>query len=1355
MAEAKNTFIKSKMNKDLDARLMPNAEYRNAVNIQVSRSEGDGVGSLENVLGNDIIIPNGIEPTLTNLTAIGYFADEANSDIYIFLTDNDKTVYNPEAHHFVYKYNLNTTILEKLLEGVFLNFSKFNPIIGINLLENLLFWTDNRNQPRKINVTSAKEGTYYTTEETISVAKYNPYQPIELYQQSTVPAASGAYETTMKDVTNTFLPDGGEGIVKAGVNNASSFVVTDLVMPAYPSQPVSGKSVSYVDQNTQLIVPLGTIASNGWNAGSNTLTLTANVTIPVFTRIVFSPNPYFDGNYNGDPNFLQDKFVRFSYRFKFDDNEYSLMAPFTQICFIPQQDGYFINSTLTEGDEQQAYSSTIVDFMENKVNKIGLKIQLPSNGNQLRDINKITEIDILYKESNSLVVNVIESIAVADLQGLNSKVYDYEYQSKKPYKTLSPDVITRVFDKVPIKALSQEIISNRVVYGNFQNKKTPPASINYNVNASDKSSFDLNEGVGTVTSQPSSTTIALTTTSTSTIEVGSIVSGTGITTGTLVTAKTNSSTTPTITINNTATVSAGAVLSFSKSGKDVDRTSIIEYPSSSLKGNRNYQVGFVLADIFGRQSTVILSSNKNSVQVGANSFLGSTLFSSYHTEDPVTWPGDSLKVLVNDPITGELYNGDTTSLNYNPLGWYSYKIVVKQTEQEYYNVYNAGAIKGLPFNNVTNSPLPTLEKNKSFISLINDNINKVSRDLSEVGPQDKTFRSSVILYGRVENTDSVIANQQNKQYKTDRHFFTTSSVEDLYDLFDVLQFRASGSTDILVTSDKNAYFPFYKSDSNPFIAEIITSQSSYEQFGVVNNATIVEINAVLGAAVADSSEITVGSLVPATAIQVGSVVTWVNMPIYISPTVVIAIEPVSGSPGTFICTLNRNVTIANSVPQTNINFSSTGYSAVENLAIFETAPVESRLDIFWETSSAGLISDLNTLIRTEAGAGKNLSPFVTTNFTEAIGTNGNITNQPFNLVDDFGAIITTGITSFVITSVTQRGNDVSSYFNLVAAGTAYNVQVTQGISNSFLDNAYFGAAELEANSGYNFEFTSVVNGVTTVYLETVNLLNIQPAITAVTPPVGSGAEIQLQSAPNITNLMVATATNGANAALNVNKGTEINWSIVATANSNPLVPVSFFTPFVTDVVDGVGFKSQCQVKNSQAALSGGLGANSPVQVPGDTYKLILTAADGGQSPISLTYNLKLGITPVFNSVKQNTINYSDSSGNQYTETYVTLKIANQPDAQNWNGFYIYSVGSLNAYNDLTDNVVTVEINNQTATRTAGSCSNFSNWYFAPLSEAAVLALYISCLNPAPASTPVPTVGASIPQSGTPFWSVVN
>ena len=52
MPENKNSFIKSKMNKDLDDRLLPNNEYRDAENVAVSRSEGSDVGALEAILGN-------------------------------------------------------------------------------------------------------------------------------------------------------------------------------------------------------------------------------------------------------------------------------------------------------------------------------------------------------------------------------------------------------------------------------------------------------------------------------------------------------------------------------------------------------------------------------------------------------------------------------------------------------------------------------------------------------------------------------------------------------------------------------------------------------------------------------------------------------------------------------------------------------------------------------------------------------------------------------------------------------------------------------------------------------------------------------------------------------------------------------------------------------------------------------------------------------------------------------------------------------------------------------------------------------------------------------------------------------
>ena len=106
-------------------------------------------------------------------------------------------------------------------------------------------------------------------------------------------------------------------------------------------------------------------------------------------------NPNYNPKFNGDPDFLEDKFVRFSYRFKYSDGNYSVMAPFTQPTFIPKQDGYFIGQTTPTGnttDEQATYRSTVVDFMENKVNNIFLQIQLTLD----KDNNCIQDINLFY-----------------------------------------------------------------------------------------------------------------------------------------------------------------------------------------------------------------------------------------------------------------------------------------------------------------------------------------------------------------------------------------------------------------------------------------------------------------------------------------------------------------------------------------------------------------------------------------------------------------------------------------------------------------------------------------------------------------------------------------------------------------------------------------------------------------------------------------------------------------------------------------------------------------------------------------------------------------------------------------------
>ena len=81
MAELKRNFTSSRMNKDLDERLVPNGEYRDALNISISTSESSDEGSVESIKGNSRISTLGI----TGQKCIGTARDEETNKIYWFI----------------------------------------------------------------------------------------------------------------------------------------------------------------------------------------------------------------------------------------------------------------------------------------------------------------------------------------------------------------------------------------------------------------------------------------------------------------------------------------------------------------------------------------------------------------------------------------------------------------------------------------------------------------------------------------------------------------------------------------------------------------------------------------------------------------------------------------------------------------------------------------------------------------------------------------------------------------------------------------------------------------------------------------------------------------------------------------------------------------------------------------------------------------------------------------------------------------------------------------------------------------------------------------------------------------------
>jgi hypothetical protein len=940
MAETNNNFTGAKMNKDIDDRLIAENEYRNAVNLQISKSENSDVGALQTILGNELVIDFNTLTGTPNLDCIGYFVDTSNNRVFLFLTDftspSTPPYYSTLANNYIYVYNVLQNTYVKLVEGAFLNFSKNSPIIGVNLLEDLLFWTDNRNQPRKININSAlSSSTYYTIEDQISVAKLSPVYAPELYTESI--EVPGEYETTMYDVSSEFLPPyGSTAVVNGAITTTNIFVIDD---PGTGLTPQIGQLVS------------GTGIPNGvrvvdYIPGTFTVEVSSNITLADNQVIKFNANPYYNPEFIGDPTYLEDKFVRFSYRFRFDDNEYSIFAPFTQIAYIPKQDGYFLyepNPDITSepivDNETAAFRSTIVSFMYNKVNDIYLQIKLPCPGNMLESVCKILELDILYKESDGLAVQVVDIIPVSQIatQAGSSDIYVYNYQSKKPFKTLPERDLIRVYDKTPVKAFGQEIVSNRVVYSNYQDKQGYPKFLNYNVACNNKATFNI----------------------------------------------------------------------------DNNYTSVIEYPNHSVKQNRNYEVGVVLSDKFGRQSGVILSNAVLPSTSGSVSYGAASLYVPYIDEESPgsnipqggqvinQWPGYSLKVLFNEVISGNgitdwpgIYNGDANSNDYNPLGWYSYKIVVKQNEQEYYNVYLPGVMAAYPIDFEKE-----LDKTSHFV-LIGDNINKVPRDLNDVSNTQEQYRSSVKLYSRVNNL-YIDAEQNflNQQFYPGNTFSFVNTIATLNSLF-----PDSISTALPVIPQ---YYQFYQNVSNPLIARLST-----------------------------------------------------------------------------VTRIGRNT---DGLPDAPI----AGFVALARLAVMETEPVDSRLDLYWETATSGIIEELNEAIISGTDAPYSIGGWLF-NLPESTEIGGKAVDG-FYFADALGVAMPIPIGNITLQVLNELGTDVTSKFSIQ---TGVDVNTFDLVTNNYF---YYGFDSDDVDA-YTFYIT----------VTTPDLPN--PPIISPFEPIGSLSNV----APTIT-----------------------------------------------------------------------------------------------------------------------------------------------------------------------------------------------------------------------------------------------
>jgi len=426
------------MNKDLDERLVPPDHYRDALNIEISTSEGSDVGAAEASKGNEKITASSVFDGYVNSTCIGAARDSQNDRIYWFVTSDNKDA--------IFEYDtINKKVSPVIVDtqGI-LNFSSTKYITGINIIDGLIFFTDDNSEPKKINIERFKAATGGNVDNHTQIYGGDfEEQHITTIKKYPKNAPNLVITNTLRDgsVDASFIDTNGDTFVEVDGSTDPKAIGTELTLtvtgqPDYKEGDIL--KFTATDANEVYIARVKIKEITGITTGTLTF---VGILLSTSEEMLSVDNTVFDVELEEGESFFQDKFPRFAYRWKYDDNEYSAFSPFTGVAFIPDDEDFVYN--MDEGHNVN---------MVNDVRKITLNTfdTIPPN---------VTEIDILYKESNAPNIYLVKT--------LKKKETSVTITSEQIEKTIESNQSLRPYDNVPRKAKAQEIVGNRVVYGNY------------------------------------------------------------------------------------------------------------------------------------------------------------------------------------------------------------------------------------------------------------------------------------------------------------------------------------------------------------------------------------------------------------------------------------------------------------------------------------------------------------------------------------------------------------------------------------------------------------------------------------------------------------------------------------------------------------------------------------------------------------------------------------------------------------------------------------------------------------------------------------------------------------------------
>lgn len=402
-------------------------------------------GVLNKIALRVYVIQEAEEAVVSDYFCIGALEDSTTDSIIYFLHDRSKNGFDCIMEYNQRLDSISTIYQDGRGGDDVLKFSANNLITGIDKIDDILYWTDDKERPRKINVKLAKANE----ENIINAVTYTDNNFVAGDGTKLIGMVGGSFvdgDSLWINQNTPYFYEAINGYCEA--QGAQVGAELEINIPWLGSSPFASGIVLYANPTDAYppIISFGTYDEK----------------IKFLDAIKHQPKNRPSSAFHNDPSHKKNDIIgemwQFRYRYRHIDDEYSKYSPISDIAI---SEAYAANSTLSAYDLLLSIDNT-------------LKIKYNDT------IGDVTDIEIIARKGNHgefFRIDTVDNNFIAYMKrrknSLISGLFDVDdslinFKNNGLYPAVGATELDNNNDNLPKKAKAQIIISNnRMAYGNI------------------------------------------------------------------------------------------------------------------------------------------------------------------------------------------------------------------------------------------------------------------------------------------------------------------------------------------------------------------------------------------------------------------------------------------------------------------------------------------------------------------------------------------------------------------------------------------------------------------------------------------------------------------------------------------------------------------------------------------------------------------------------------------------------------------------------------------------------------------------------------------------------------------------